>query len=61
MDEIVDILILVVEDETMLVFVVRVMPLDVLKIVVGITVKLLDVLISEEEVKIVAVFVEKAV
>ena len=61
MDEIVDILILVVKDETMLVFVVRVMPLDVLKIVVGIVVKLLDVLISEEEVKIVAVFVEKAV
>ena len=61
MDEIVDILILVVEDETMLAFVVRVLPLDVLKIVIRMVVKILDVLISEVEVRIVAVFVEKAV
>ena len=45
----------------MMVFVVRVMPLDVLKIVVGMVVKILDVLVSEVEVKIVAVFVERAV
>ena len=54
-----DVLVLVVEVETMSVFVVRVMPLDVLKTVVGMVVKIVDVLISEVEVKIVEVFVEK--
>ena len=57
-DEIVDVLVLVVGLETNSVFVVTSIRVDLLKAVVGLVVEIVDVVISEVEIDIVAVFVD---
>ena len=57
-EEIVDVLVLVVAAETNSVFVVTAMRVDVLKAVVGLVVDIVDVVISEVEIDILAVFVD---
>ena len=57
-DELVDVLVLVVELETNSVFVVTSMRVDLLKAVVGLVVEIVDVVVSEVEIDIVAVFVD---
>ena len=57
-DEIVEVLVFVVELETNSVFVGTAMRVDLLKAVVGLVVEIVDVVISEVEIDIVAVFVD---